>query len=121
MREISRYIFEVTTDTLGAGTAVSTYPLSGLVEEIRCQSGFGGTAGTADFTFTRSQGGGTILVVTDGTAPWSRLPRAQIADTTGTAVSGVYDSIPIDDYVQMLVAQGGSVVAGTVSFYYTAR
>lgn len=117
MNKVQRITLEATTDSSGAGTAETTYPLSGYLEEIRYQGSFGSTA---DFTFTRSEGGGTVLVVTNGAAPWSYLPRAQIADTSGTVVSAAYDTIPIDDYLTMVVAQGGSVVSGTVSIYYSS-
>lgn len=67
-----------------AGT-VDVGPFSGYVSEIRLPNA--GTAltgsGTADFTFTRKDDGGTVLALTDKTAPFSYQPRPVVHTVTG--------------------------------------
>ena len=115
------YELPITTDAVGAGTATTVYPLSGEIVGVR---ELGHTSGTADWTLTRTADGGTVLALTDVAAPWDRQPRSAAHSTTGgttaysTGVGPVYDGgIPIDGYLKAVVAQAGSVVAGTVYIY----
>lgn len=113
--------FEITTDAAGAGTVVSARPMSGLIYSVR----YPGTvfAGTADYTVTRrGPSGGTILNVSDAAGPWQYSPREQISNTSGGTVasggSALVDYIPTDDYVQVKVAQGGSVLTDSLYVYW---
>lgn len=118
MKQVRRYQFEITTNSAGAGTVTSAYPLSGLVEEIRCENAsFLGS--TAILQLTRQQGGGTIFRAASIAAPIDHLPRAQISTWGGTLIAAAYDSIAVDDYVELTVSQAGTALAGTVSFYYS--
>ena len=122
MRRVDKYALSVTTDSAGAGTATTAYPLNGHVEEVR----YGGTllAGTATFTLTRVGDGGTILAYTATAAPWSRAPLqpvhaavaggALVAATGGSALAG---PIPVDGYVQLVVSAAGSVVTDSISIF----
>jgi hypothetical protein len=121
---LSRHTLSVTTDSLGAGTA-SSVPMSGYVVEVR-QSGTA-LAGTATYTLTRQDdgggNGGTILAYTATANPWQVAPRqathsqagvASLYAAGGAAVQGL---IPVDGYVQLVVAAAGSAVTGSVSVY----
>ncbi len=107
----------VTTDALGAGTVTSTYPINGLILEVRSN----GTAwsGTADFTLTRNEiYGGTILAVSDAQEPWTYAPRFQAVTTAGAALTNSAVPVPNEGYVTLTLAEAGSVVAGTVYVIY---
>lgn len=119
---VDKFTLSVTTVADGSGTATTAYPLNGYVDEIR----YGGTilAGTATFTFTRVADGGTILAYTATAAPWSRAPRQPVhANLTGGALvaatggSALADRVPVDGYVQLVVANAGSVLTDSVSIF----
>lgn len=106
----------VTTDAAGDGTATTTEPVNGLVYEVR----YPGTAfgSTADFTLTRQGAiGGTVLNLTDATGPWQYAPRQNEHTTAGGSI-GADALIPSNDYLQLVVAEGGSVTSGTVYVIY---
>lgn len=124
---IRREPIVVTTDAAGAGTALSIGVISGEVVEVRLPAAGAAltTGGSADFTLTRLHDGGTILAVTNQSAPWQFNPRAaahsNAGGTTayGTGVGPVYDGgIPCDDHIRLVVAQGALSQAGTVYVYY---
>ena len=114
---IRREELTVTTDSLGAGTVVSTSPISGLVYYVRNNGATFGS--TADFTLTRlaSDGGGTILNVADAVGPWEYSPRYAEHSIGGGSV-GADAFIPVDGHVRLIVAQGGSVSTGVVHVFY---
>ncbi len=117
---ISRVDIPVTTVATAAGTATSFYPLNGQVEEVRISAASTAltTGGTATLTITRANDGGTILAVTSVSAPAQWQPRNFIHTVVG--VSGTVlaqDGPPVDDYVQVVVTQGGTSVTGTVNIY----
>jgi hypothetical protein len=109
------------------GTATTAYPLTGEIVSIRMgNAGSAVTAGgSADFTFTRLSDGGTVLAVTNVSAPWQYQPREPAHTTTGgtTAYSSgvgpvLTDGVPIADYLVCTIAQGGPSASGTVYIYY---
>lgn len=119
---VDKYTLSVTTVADGSGTATTGYPLNGYVDEIR----YGGTtlAGTATFTFTRVADGGTILAYTATAAPWTRSPRQAVHDNllggalvAATGGSALADRVPVDGYVQLVVANAGSVLTDDVSIF----
>lgn len=119
---VDKHTLSVTTVADGSGTATTAYPLSGYVDEVR----YGGTilAGTATFTLTRAADGGTILFYTATAAPWSRSPRQPVhASVNGgplvaaTGGSALADRVPVDGYVQLVVANAGSVLTDSVSIF----
>lgn len=128
MSGVRKLPIRVETNAFGAGTVVSEMPVSGFILEVR--SGAQGTAldsgGTADYTFTRKGDGGTILAVTNQTSPWQYQPRPATHSITGgttnyaAGVGPVLSpaGVPCDDYVQVVIAQGGTSVAGTVFVHY---
>ena len=77
---------------------------------------------------TRTGDGGTILAATAVAAPFRYTPRrllvTEAGGTTfyvaGSATSGVLDptGIPSADSLNVVVAQGGTSVAGTVYLFY---
>ena len=119
---VDKHALSVTTDAAGAGTATTVSPLNGHVEEVR----YGGTilAGTATFTLTRVGDGGTILAYTATAAPWSRAPLQPVHSSVGggalvaaTGGSALADRVPVDGYVQLVVANAGSVLTDSVSIF----
>ena len=116
----------ITTGATGAGTVLSTAPISGEVLSVRLiGTGLNSSGATADYTFTRKNDGGTILAVTNVDAPWEYHPRDAVHTTTGgTTQYGLSSSnvmtggIPIDDYMQWVVASAGSAASGTAYIHY---
>lgn len=113
-----RYQLSVTTDATGAGTATTLYPLTGYVTEIR----YGGTVlnrgGSATYTFTRPDDGGTILALPATNGPWQSDPRGNTS-TTGGVVSGtaVAGGVPVDGYIRLVTAAAAFSVTDTVNIY----
>ncbi len=101
---IFRSTVTFTTDGSGAATAYSK-PISGDIAAIRCESAALNFGGSADYTFTRSEGGGTIAAISNTNAPWS---------TEGTAITVAACAEP----VKIVVAQANPSTAGTVHIYY---
>lgn len=119
----------VTTDAAGAGTALSSKPISGRIVEVRMPNAgtaITSTGGTADFTLTRVADGGTVLAATNQNAPWQYQPRPAAHTTSGgttayaAGVGPVPDSrgVPCDDYLQLVVAQAQPSKSGTVYVHY---
>lgn len=116
----------LTTGATGAGTADSTAPWSGEILSIAMRgTALNSAGGTADYTFTRVTDGGTVLALTNATAPWQYQPRDFVHTTTGgTTVYGVSASnvithgIPIDGYLRCVVAQAGSATSANVFVYF---
>lgn len=97
------------------GTAKSDYPVCGLLYSIGVDytsqpSGCDVTvASAANNALAR-----TYLTLTNAnTDTWADV-RVQAKDTSGTAITGEYTNIPINDYVTVTVAQGD---AGSVTVY----
>ena len=130
MRKISGVEITLGQTAAGAGTATSAWPISGEVVEVRMDAA--GTiiaSGTADFTITRSNDGGTILSAANQTAPFEYHPRRAVhSDSAGTTAYAagagpVYDAgggIPVDGYVQVVWAQGNPA-AGTATLWVYVR
>lgn len=109
----------ITTDTLGAGTAVFPRPVVGNILEIRndAQS----YSATADFTITRKGGpGGTILAVTDQNGPWTFAPGLNLTTTAGVGATAgtAFRPVPCAGEVQVVIAQGGNAQSGTIHILY---
>lgn len=112
----------ITTDATGAGTATSG-PFSGEVVSIRLPSADLAGGGSAIWTLTRQNDGGTILRVTSADGPWQYQPRDAAHTVTGgtTAYSAgngpvMTHGVPVDSHVVCTVSQAGSA-AGPVDVY----
>lgn len=57
----------------------------------------------------------TILTLTDNITDGWFYPRALLDSAAGADLAGVYDAMPIDDYLEVSVAQGD---AGSVTAYF---
>ena len=122
MRPISKVELVLTTDAAGAGTVTSTTPWSGYVVEVRMNNaGTALSSGTADWTLTRVRDGGTILALTNQAAPFQVFPARRLTNEAGgttayaTGVGPVVQAgVPVDDYVQLTVAQATVSASGTV-------
>jgi hypothetical protein len=125
---LARLDIPISAGTTGDGTATTFRPLCGHVVEFRV--GTLGTAlnnsGSTDWTVTRVEDGGTILSAANQTAPFQYQPRNAVhTSSAGTTAYGLGQSpvfvdpgIPVDGYVQVVVAQAGTVAkAGTVHLY----
>lgn len=116
---------DLTTNASGAGTALSSYPISGEILHIRYPTGLLST-GSVDYTFTRATDGGTILALTNQASPWEFSPRLPIHSLTGgttaynTGVGPVMSDMgpPCDDYLQVVVAQGAASKTDRIYVYY---
>lgn len=128
---INVHEFVVSTDAAGAGTVLSHSPVRGEIVEVRLP--LGGTVltagGSADFTLTRVNDGGTVLALANASAPWQYQPRAAAHSTSGgttayaTGVGPVYDGgVPAESVLRLVVAQAAlsQTTAGTVYVYARA-
>ena len=116
---VRRQQLAVTTDGSGAGTVSSAQPISGVILEIRNNSGAWGTA-TYAFTRGSSEGGGTVFQSGGVVSPFTISPRQQVT-TAGTVIlnSGTaIATIPVDGHLTMTVAGAATTTAGTVHVYY---
>ncbi len=115
----------VTTNAGGSASGASSRPLHGYVNMIRLPNAGTALGGTADWTFTRRDDGGTILALTDGVAPWQYQPRDPVhtltGGTTAYSVGGQSgyneDGPPIDGYLEWTVAQATASATATVYVY----
>lgn len=116
----------VTVDAAGAGTVDSTAVLVGRIVSVRMPNdgtALTGTGGTTDFTLTRLRDGGTILNAANQSAPWQFAPREQTFTTAAGSITydgtvAVYDQVPVDDHVRLVVASGQPEKSGTVFLFY---
>lgn len=124
MGKVSKYNLSITTGAAGGGTATTTQPLCGYIDEIRTA----GTAlgGTATFVFTRVEDGGTVLNYTHAATgvPWSRAPRHPVHSTfsggalvAATGGSALADRMPIDGYLQAVISGGSTAVTESVYIF----
>lgn len=128
---VQRIPLSITTDAAGAGTATTPAPVNGWVLEVRMANA--GTSltvgGSADFTVTRLVDGGTIWAESNVSAPFVRSPRPAQHTTAGgttsyaTGIGPVLDprGVPVDDYAQIVVAQGALSASGTVYLFVEGR
>lgn len=105
-----------------AGTAVSDKPISGEILEVRVDSTDLSTspAGSADFTITRVDGGGTILSAANQSPPFTYSPRLPANTTAAGTVAGnpgQLEPIPCDGHVRVVVAQAGTATDDVHIFY----
>lgn len=89
------------------GSANGQAPLCGMLKAIYVD--YTAQPATCDVTITSN--GQAVLTLTNANTDGWFYPRTQIDDVAGAAISAQYDSIPIDDYISVAVAQGdaGSV------------
>jgi hypothetical protein len=127
--KIARHDLTLSANAGRGGTVISAVPLNGYVAEVRCS----GTAfgATADFTLTRLTGqasgnAGTILALTAQASPFQVAPlqpvhtRAGVALAAATGGSALHGPIPVDGYVQLVIANATiSSAEDTVSLYLT--
>lgn len=102
-----------------AGTAVSK-PIAGEILEIRYDgTDLNAATATADWTFTRTDGGGTILAVTDRSGPWSFAPRQALhTSAAGTLTDpSQVGPVPVAGGVRVVLAQGGTATDSVSIFY----
>jgi len=128
---IGCYQLDLTTGATGAGTA-STRLFSGEIVSVRV-AGAGtaimGPGGTATFKITDAVTGGTVLNLSNVTAPFQYQPRNVLHSITGgttfnvagSATSAQYDpsGVAFAGSVTAVVTQGGS--AGTATVFITYR
>lgn len=116
-----------TTDGAGAADVVSKRPVTGRVVEVRVPNAgttWMGNGATADFTLTRNEDGGTVLALTNGSAPFSYHPSVGLHTTVAgtsayaTGVGPVLEhGVPCDGHIRCVVAQAQFSKAGTVHVY----
>lgn len=120
----------ITTNAAGGGTA-QTAPVSGRVVLFRLpQTSPLTVGGSADFTITRANDGGTILALTNvQAAAGIEYPVALGAVTTAggttaynTGVGPVLTpGVPVDGHINVVVAQGALSASGTAFLYVDDR
>lgn len=106
---VSRVAIPITLDGSGAGTSTSPRPVIGEILEVR---GATPALGTATYTITRLETGGTILAGSQ-ISPFTAYPRG-LVNAGGSAVA----LIPCDEMVRVQVASGPASQAGTIHVYY---
>jgi hypothetical protein len=122
-------VVSITTDTAGAGTAVSL-PISGVIHEIsyagtvlnQVAGTITGTGGTVAWTFTRDDGG-TVLGLTAQMGPFRAAPRSnQLSLTGGITSAGTATAlVPVDGNVKVVVGTAKPSATDTVTIYYAVR
>lgn len=113
----------ISTDAAGAGTVLSSRAIQGYVLQFRAPNAASQltSGGSADFTITNVQTGGTILNVSNQSAPFQFQPRQELHTTAGgTATQPAYldRGIPVDGVARVVVAQGALSTSGTVFLTY---
>lgn len=103
------------TDTDASGDGSDSTTVTGFIESIYLDYA-AGTAATADVTFT-DQRGNAILTVTDNNTDAVIPLRIQAKDTTGAAITGQYERVPLLGALTMTIAQGGASVTDAVTAY----
>lgn len=98
----------------GAGTATSTTTTTtrvcGMIAGVYLKYNDSPPAGTTDVT-VKTQGttpappSYNILAVANAATDGWFYPSVQIHTTAGAAIAGEYKSIPVDDYIQVVIAQ----------------
>lgn len=102
-----------------AGTAVSS-PIAGEILEIRYDgTALNAASATADWTFSRTEGGGTILAITDRSGPWSFAPRQAMHTTAAGTLTdaSMVGPVPVAGNVRVVLAQGGTATDSVSIFY----
>lgn len=94
-----------------AGTATSDYPIVG--ELLAARIVYSGGTSTEDVTISTVGDSLTLLVVANNQTSGWYYPRAQIHNTSGSALTldgtqAYVAPIPIVDYVRAVVAEGGT-------------
>lgn len=112
----------VTTDALGAGTATTALPVIGEIKEVRVNAVQ--YSATADYSVIRTgPEGGTVASIVNANGPFSIAPQIPVYKTgDGLASAGLYGTVtasPVSaGYLRLVIAQGGSVQAGTTYIGY---
>lgn len=104
----------ITLDGSGAATVyfpvedASGRAISGSIAAIRyIKAGSGAFVGTT-WTFTNEATGEALLTMAQAAASTTRYPRANVHDTSGVAITGVYDMIAIANGRIKLAITGGT-------------
>ena len=77
-----------------------------------------GTGGTADLTITHNMHGGTVIAVSNITAPFQRNTGEDVHNSAGGTNVVVERGVPVSDYLTVTVAEGAASGAGTVFVTY---
>lgn len=109
---------ETITITGASGTGYSDSPVDGLLEYIKVTYTNG--AATGDVTITDEVSGLALLTLTDNTTNFSALVRGQASGITGSALTGVYDRLPISSRVKVVVAQENANTTVQVDVWYSS-
>lgn len=107
--------------TAATGTATSSKPINGRLLAVHLDFS-ASMASTADTTIKRVSDGAmpeqTLLTITDSATDAWYFPRVQANGSTGSALTGIYDTYPLTGYVSVAIAQGTSGQSLTVTLIY---
>lgn len=106
-----------------AGTAISQFPISG--ELLAVYVNYTGGTSTEDVTISTVNGGVTLLALSNNQTDGWYYPRVQAHNTSGSALTlagsePLVAPLAFDDYVQVVVAEGGTA-ANTVDVSLVMR
>lgn len=125
--QVALHTVALTTDGSGDVTAY-TPTTSGTVLAVRYVPDASTPLATgADITITDTTTGLTILTITNvGVVANDFWPRAAMMTTTGVLATydgtrAVLDQVPVASAIQVVVAQGGSTLSGTIYLYVQGR
>lgn len=125
-------VFElvVTCDAAGAGTVSTSRPLREEVLSVRMPNAGtaltngAGVGGSTDITITRAYDSGTVIALTNVTAPFQYQPREQVHTQTGgttayaLGIGPVMNAgVPVWGTVTMTVASGAPSSSGTLYMF----
>lgn len=103
----------ITVDGSGAGTVV-TPPIVGDIVAVANP----GTAlgGTADYTLTRRNDGGTVWAAQNAPGPFQYAPVSVLH--SGTTVAGTASGVPSASHLQLVVGSATPSASGDLYLYY---
>lgn len=99
-----------------SGTAYSDGPVMGLLEYI--QVTYTNAAATGDVTITDDEATTSLLTLTDNTTNVSAPVRKQAITTANSAITGVYERIPLTSRIKVVVAQENANSTVQVDVWY---
>lgn len=117
MSFINRQSVAVTTDGSGNFTGYSA-AVQGVCWSVTYVPAASNALDTgADITITEEDTGKPIITITNiGTSTVEKFPRAATCDTSGVAITGGVDLIPVFGRIKVVVANGASTKSGTLYF-----
>ena len=103
----------ITVDGTGAGTVVTPPIIGDIVAVANPGTALGGTA---DYTLTRRNDGGTVWAAQNAPGPFQYAPVSVLH--SGTTVAGTASGVPSASHLQLVVGSATPSASGDLYLYY---